>query len=79
MKNEELLASEFNTTLDEVWNYAAIVQPYAWPPKRLILCGTLNVPQVDAPRQGQNKIVFEAFQDSDGKLFHFTTSLQRVH
>ena len=54
LKNEDLLASEFNTTLDEVWNLAAVVQYEQHPPKKLIICGTLNVPMVDAPRQGQS-------------------------
>ena len=67
LKNEEILATKFNTTLDKVWDYAVIVQP-DWPPKRMILCVTLNVPKVDQPRQGEHKLFLETTIDTDGKI-----------
>ena len=61
-----MVESEFNLTLDQVWTYAPIVQPWAWPPQRLIICATLNPPQIKAPKQGQMKVVYEAKENSDG-------------
>ena len=68
LRLKDLVASEFNLTLDQVWNYAPIVQPWAWPPQRMIICATLNPPQRKAPKQGQMKVIFEALENSDGKF-----------
>ena len=66
LRSEKLVESEFNLSLDQVWSYAPIVQPWAWPPQRLIICATLNPPQIKAPKQGQMKVVYEAKENSDG-------------
>ena len=53
LKNQSILASKFNTSLEEVWNFGVVVQPWAPPPKQLIFCVTLNVPTIlKAPKQG---------------------------
>ena len=72
LKNASILASKFNATFDEVWHYAAIVQPYE-PPKCITLCVTINVPQVDQPRQGEHVIFIATSINSHGKLImiHF--------
>ena len=55
--------------MDKVWNYAAIVQPEN-PPKRMILCATLNVPKLDQPKQGEHSVHLHVLEDSSGK-FHY--------
>ena len=50
LDDPEVLKLEFNKTIDEVWNYAAIVEPtFA---SSIVICATLNVPISKAPRQG---------------------------
>ena len=72
------MESEFNLTLDQLWTYAPIVQPWAWPPQRLIICATLNPPQIKAPKQGQMKVIFEAKENSDGKKHAFFKILRCI-
>ena len=66
LKNASILASKFNATFDEVWHYAAIVQSYC--DKCITLCVTINVPQVDQPRQGEHVIFIATSINSPGML-----------
>ena len=69
MRNASVLASKFNATFDEVWNYAAIVQPYT-PPKCITLCVTINVPKVDQPREGKYAIHIQTSINSHGAFYY---------
>ena len=48
--DSEVLKSKFNKTLDEVWTYAAIVEPTFQT--SIVICATLNVPFIEPPKQG---------------------------
>ena len=69
MRNASVLASKFNATFDEVWNYAAIVQPYK-PPKCITLCVTINVPNVGQPRQGEHAVFIITSINSHGAFYY---------
>ena len=66
LKNETILSMNFNSSLDQVWQLSSAMYPWKqFHP--LNPCITLNVPPLDAPKQGYYEIDFKVTNPPKGQ------------